>query len=197
MFDHTSNSPVSQSYVYIVQEVKSGYIKIGISERPFNRLGNLQTSNPNLLVLRYIFRCRINQAPRLEKLLHDKFKSGAVRAEWFFVAPERVAQSIYSDFELAACVSEIIEFPRYTVLKARRKITLPGCFTILGFVMLALVFYCIYGILVAPADTIQLTIYGFICLFGSVFAFYMQPKSDRLKALSEHAKTSPHRKNGQ
>ena len=73
-------------YVYFIQEGKGnhGHIKIGKSRNVNERLKSLQTGNPRKLTLMASIRCKTaNDAYRLEKKLHKKFKSHHVRGEWF------------------------------------------------------------------------------------------------------------------
>ena len=73
-------------YVYFIQEGRGnhGHIKIGVSNNVNNRLDSLQTGNPRKLTLMASIKCRsINDAYRLEKKLHKKFKPHRVRGEWF------------------------------------------------------------------------------------------------------------------
>jgi len=73
-------------YVYFIQEGKGsyGYIKIGKSNNVDKRLDSLQTGNPRKLTLMASIKCKTpNDALRLEKKLHIKFKKENIRGEWF------------------------------------------------------------------------------------------------------------------
>lgn len=73
-------------FVYFIQEGKGnhGYIKIGVSNNVNKRLDSLQTGNPRKLTLMASIKCDTpNNAYRLEKKLHKKFKSQCIRGEWF------------------------------------------------------------------------------------------------------------------
>jgi len=43
--------------LYLIEQVGSGFVKIGISNEPAARVAQLQTGNPNLLELRAVVQC--------------------------------------------------------------------------------------------------------------------------------------------
>lgn len=73
-------------YVYFIQEGKGsrGNIKIGKSNDVDKRLKSLQTGNPRKLTLMASIKCKSpDDAFKLERKFHAKFKSSQIRGEWF------------------------------------------------------------------------------------------------------------------
>ena len=72
------------SYVYFILDVVSGAIKIGKANDIHARISNMQTGNPNELVVLHYIECKsVDLAFILEKKYHDKFKHLHMRGEWF------------------------------------------------------------------------------------------------------------------
>jgi hypothetical protein len=70
-------------YVYLMEAVGLGYIKVGRAKDPFQRLRELQTGCPKPIVLRMCFLCH-NAAER-EAALHKKLVKFRSHGEWFEV----------------------------------------------------------------------------------------------------------------
>lgn len=77
---------MAKSYVYIIQSGprKGSPIKIGVADNPESRMRELQTGNPETLVLI----ASIEQPNRmaaydLESWLHRRFSSARISGEWF------------------------------------------------------------------------------------------------------------------
>lgn len=68
----------TQRWTYVVQGEHGGPIKIGIAERPLQRLTSLQTGNPHKLRVVAMFK-----GERFENLLHDRYKQRRLHGEWF------------------------------------------------------------------------------------------------------------------
>lgn len=68
--------------LYIIRAKDTQYCKIGVSKDPKFRLRELQTSNPNPLVLVMVYDT-IKDAIRLEKSLHKTFSQSRCKGEWF------------------------------------------------------------------------------------------------------------------
>lgn len=70
--------------IYVIGPEGSAVVKIGhTTNKPSYRLGNLQTGNPELLVVRWAGEG--NEA--LERHLHAVFKDYRLRGEWFDLSP--------------------------------------------------------------------------------------------------------------
>jgi hypothetical protein len=74
---------VNPEFVYFIQQGEHGPVKIGRSNRPERRIGNLQTGNPDELSLRHV----IPGNKDTERHLHARFKPWLIRGEWF-IDPE-------------------------------------------------------------------------------------------------------------
>lgn len=69
----------SPDFVYMIQHGANGPVKIGLSNKPQRRVGQLQTGNPEELRLRHVFPANRN----VEAGLHVRFKDARIRGEWF------------------------------------------------------------------------------------------------------------------
>ena len=71
------------TYVYLIQK-GYGSIKIGVSDNPEGRLGELQTGNHGqlFLIAKFPLASRA-EAFLMEKELHEKFKEYRLKGEWF------------------------------------------------------------------------------------------------------------------
>jgi hypothetical protein len=72
------------SYLYFIEAVDTGYIKIGRSVNPERRLAQLSTGSPNQLVLLG----QISGGSELEAELHRSFGNLRERGEWFRTSGE-------------------------------------------------------------------------------------------------------------
>ena len=81
----------STSFVYLIQCGDLPYYKIGVSDRPEERLMGLQTANPQTLSL--LATCAFdnkNLAVQAEQDAHKKLWKEHIRGEWFELNPEQV-----------------------------------------------------------------------------------------------------------
>lgn len=78
-----SHAPREQ-YVYFIQGVDGGPIKIGITIDPEDRLQELQLGSPVMLCLRAVTKGGL----RLERQLHTRFAEVRSHGEWFHPIPE-------------------------------------------------------------------------------------------------------------
>jgi len=69
----------SADYVYFIQSGSDGPVKIGRSIKPKRRLPQLQTGNPDELILRHV----IPGDLAAEQRLHHRFEPARIRGEWF------------------------------------------------------------------------------------------------------------------
>ena len=71
------------SELYIVNEVGTGFVKVGYSQLPKQRLNDLQVGNPHELKL--LYHCKVDNAPEREKEIHRILKDNGkhIRGEWF------------------------------------------------------------------------------------------------------------------
>lgn len=67
------------SYLYFIEAVNTGYIKIGRSANPDRRLAQLATGSPNALVILG----KISGGAALESEIHRRFEVDRERGEWF------------------------------------------------------------------------------------------------------------------
>ncbi len=89
-------------YVYLIEEINNnGKYKIG-STRKLNvekRIKELQTGNPNKLLLKYSF--KTNNPFKLENMLHKYYKNVHKNGEWFELTNEEVSnfQSVCEKYQ--------------------------------------------------------------------------------------------------
>jgi len=67
------------NYLYFFQLADKGYIKIGISKNPFNRLKQIQTNNPYKIIFLGVMKNRVG----LERKIHKLFNKSRGFGEWF------------------------------------------------------------------------------------------------------------------
>ena len=79
---NTKNKDLNGFYIYIINQENTNYYKIGISKQIIsNRIAALQSGNP--FKLNVIWKYYTPNASRIEKELHNKYKSNNVSGEWF------------------------------------------------------------------------------------------------------------------
>ena len=83
-------------FVYLISD--SNNYKIGSTHNLEQRLTQLQTANPNKLII--IESIRSFNYKKLEKLLHYRFKSKRVNGEWFNLTENEVANFITTSNQL-------------------------------------------------------------------------------------------------
>ena len=78
-----------KSYIYIIKNLDSNNLKVGVGSDPLKRLKQLQTGSDSELFLVYTsFLC--SNAFNLENDIHNYFKEFHVRGEWFKVSEKEV-----------------------------------------------------------------------------------------------------------
>jgi len=77
-----------KSVVYVIREVGTNHIKIGISRNAKTRLSELQVSNPRRLALVFTFETK--HATKLEGELHERYRKHHISGEWFDLNPNKI-----------------------------------------------------------------------------------------------------------
>lgn len=95
--------------LYFIQ-CATGPIKIGHTSNTDNRLSNLQMGNPNLLTL--LAWVMVDDAPAVEKMLHERYREHWIRGEWFSPAPEILELAKKCATIQANAVSELLRRPQ-------------------------------------------------------------------------------------
>lgn len=70
-------------YLYAILNEQTGYIKLGYSINPDQRLRELQTANSGVLRIIHQARIREDRARLIEQRLHLELNHHRVRGEWF------------------------------------------------------------------------------------------------------------------
>lgn len=83
---------------FIIEEPYAGYVKIGRTKNPQQRLTNLQTGNPRkLLIFREIPCNNLAAAQVIENELHAQYKKFRAHREWFKLSKTEISK-IHSEF---------------------------------------------------------------------------------------------------
>lgn len=70
-------------YLYAIQDSSTGYVKLGYSNDPDQRLCELQTGNSSVLRVVHRAKIREDRARPVEQQLHQELNHHRVRGEWF------------------------------------------------------------------------------------------------------------------
>jgi hypothetical protein len=94
-----STSRVIKGYVYCIQDLQSGFYKVGQTVKaPLYRLSSLQTSTPNELA--FCFAIRVNDLHSTETAIHLHLADDHIRGEWFSSDLNKIHEAFRSeDFE--------------------------------------------------------------------------------------------------
>jgi hypothetical protein len=93
----------TKTSVYFIRAATTGHIKIGVAERPEQRLRDLQTANPDRLTIINSIECvSRSMAMALEGYIHLHFDQYAAMGEWFAITKTQVDDliallSMYAD----------------------------------------------------------------------------------------------------
>ena len=83
----------NRHYVYIIENVDNGAIKIGVGNNPDGRLKQLQTGSVSELEL--VYRSNLcSNAFEVEKFMHDKFSDKHIRGEWYSIDKTEVINEL-------------------------------------------------------------------------------------------------------
>ena len=102
---------MEKSYVYFIGSIDVrtetlNAVKIGKSDNPVCRLGNMGTDNKDALVLMNTIEYpNPQEALTRERQLHKQFEPSRLRGEWYSVTPE-LLQVVYNEKALLAYLSE-------------------------------------------------------------------------------------------
>ena len=79
-------------YIYFIRESGSHYVKIGYSNDPPSRLGELQTGNPHTLEILFLVQLTdLSAARRIEKSFHDRYARSKTQGEWYILSENDLA----------------------------------------------------------------------------------------------------------
>lgn len=73
-------------YIYVLRSVSTGIFKIGRSDKPRRRIEQIQRDSSSLIEMVHLYTCEDSR--RVEKELHQRFKSVREHGEWFRLAAE-------------------------------------------------------------------------------------------------------------
>ena len=68
-------------YIYLIKSKQSQLYKIGISDNPQKRIKNLQTGNPEDLIIIHTYKTK--NYNKVEKALHNRYSYLKLNGEWF------------------------------------------------------------------------------------------------------------------
>lgn len=99
-------STSSRAYIYVIGDGVGNVVKIGYTDTPLKRLGQIQTSNPTPLHLL----CILPGTRHIEQQLHRRFARRCVHGEWFDFKQEN-AVSLVAQAWLDIVEPEALELP--------------------------------------------------------------------------------------
>ena len=113
--EETTNEQ-AKHYVYFVAQAESRFIKIGATADVTARVRQLQTGNPQrLIILRTIEFESADDARSCEALLHERYRSLGLGAygEWFAMCPASLLSDVNFALELGRRIdcAKISDFP--------------------------------------------------------------------------------------
>lgn len=116
MNDHTTDaSPDNSCFLYIIAQERSNFIKIGVTADIDARLAQLQTGNPQRLVIVRLFLLKdLTAAVRLEQLFHQRYQQLRVQGEWFRVSPMDLLSDINFALQLARSWPDVLGCSDFT-----------------------------------------------------------------------------------
>lgn len=87
-------------FVYLIQNEKNHLIKIGVSKNPYRRMKQLQTGNDS--ILRLVGIIKVEDAFRVESILHTRYANSRVSGEWFSISDNEIGilSSYFVDAQL-------------------------------------------------------------------------------------------------
>jgi len=159
-----------ETYLYLIEQAGSGYVKIGISNSPKRRLQDLQIANPYPLVLRYTIRCNGHTAALIESELHQRFDDRNQQGEWFHVLPEEVILCLEDRWDVAH-ISEI----DYVILPDCAQYKIPQGSRHRAYIVAYILLALLSGLLLYSATQGQLSFtgletVGYLAIFVSSIA---------------------------
>lgn len=97
----TAKTARRSSYIYLIEAVGLGVIKVGVSVNPEFRLRCLQTGCPAKLRMRVTYPCDLRQASNIERELHRKLEQHRAYGEWFRAEAPLIQEMLRVEPELA------------------------------------------------------------------------------------------------
>jgi hypothetical protein len=107
---------MTDNYIYAILNKGDNVVKIGFSNDPYRRLGQIQTNTIHPLELLLTFKgdCTV------EKAIHEKLKEYRISGEWFRYTPQLF--SVLSDFMAIQFNAARPTAPRNTITSSERVI---------------------------------------------------------------------------
>lgn len=84
----SNNAPSASEFLYLIRAEGTNYYTIGVATSKVKRLVSLQNSCP--LELKYVVVTRMEDARKVEQLIHQRLILHNVRGEWFELTPSQV-----------------------------------------------------------------------------------------------------------
>lgn len=81
-------------YLYVIENVNNGLIKIGYSKNPEGRCRSLQTGNADTLKVFHTVQINESRARTVEQKLHKEIGYLRVKGEWFKINAEHAKNLI-------------------------------------------------------------------------------------------------------
>jgi len=111
----------SHCYVYLMEDLQDGSVKIGVSVFPTQRAGQVEASWLTRVAVRYVFRFKNqNLAYAAEFALHKRFARQRKQAEWFIGEVDSFRDVINQMFPDAVMETGDLETQRMTPAQVKR-----------------------------------------------------------------------------
>ena len=110
---------ISSGYVYIINQSKTSFYKIGVTKKPEQRLRALQTSSPLKVLPVACFPCP--DMFQCEAVLHARYAHKRLIGEWFDLSVDSVKEAI----SVMKIVSS--EIPEDEVKELGKRLKCPKC----------------------------------------------------------------------
>ena len=100
-------------YVYLIgEEENKDQYKIGCTKKnPEKRIEELQTGNPNKLILKAYF--ETDRPYRLETMLHNRYKEYNTLNEWYYIEKDAKNEFIKTCNELQEIINSLKDNPYF------------------------------------------------------------------------------------
>lgn len=96
------------SNVYVIGMSNQPYVKIGVSNNPFDRIVGVQTGSPyKLYLVAYIECIDRASAEKLERLLHQHYAAKRSEGEWFNIHHTAILDDIQQMLDIVECITGI------------------------------------------------------------------------------------------
>lgn len=77
-----------EAFIYLLRIPEKGIYKIGVAKNVERRLKQLQTGNPEPIIL--VSKFKSERAYKIESILHRRYSLNRIEGEWFYLTDSQV-----------------------------------------------------------------------------------------------------------